>query len=527
MQTNTGSDERRDEVPHTAAEHRIIDFKVGDPGNPVNWSTARKSFIMSVGICCIFNSVFGTSLPSGDIDVLGAHFGITDNVQLVLPITIYQCGFICGYLTFGPLSETSANLPLLNHLVLTWLSYGRRLVVIGSSGGFAVFTLASIFVSSWPSYLGFRFLQGCCASSAISVTGGLYADIFDDPRKRGRANALFLCFSATLELDLAHLDCLHLFFVPVVFLPETYGLIILKRRAVKERSSYGPTCNTYAAIELKQKSCKEILLVFMARPIKMLVTEWIALFTCVFSGFATGIYFLFFRAYAIIFTGVYGLGQGASRLLLLPVAGGCLLGFLLSFVYDHVFYRAKALGKPWAMNEEYRRLPIACAGGPLCVVGLFWLGWTSVASIPVAVPTISGLVFGLGFYFILMALNNYLADAYKTYSASAMAAVSFARSVGGGFLSLAADAMYDALQFQSATSLLGFIMLAMCVVPFAFIRYGKAIRDHSKFCQQLEKAEGMLKELRTNDQVTWTRSGHVTVAEHTIAKTPSRPPCEV
>lgn len=48
---------------------------------------------------------------------------------------------------------------------------------------------------TWSGYLGLRFLQGCCAASAIAVTGGLYADIFDEPRRRGQANALFLCVS--------------------------------------------------------------------------------------------------------------------------------------------------------------------------------------------------------------------------------------------------------------------------------------------------------------------------------------------
>ncbi|ORY57904.1 uncharacterized protein BCR38DRAFT_353864, partial [Pseudomassariella vexata] len=112
--------------------------------------------------------------------------------------------------------------------------------------------------------------------------------------------------------------------------------------------------------------------------------------------------------------------------------------------------------------------------------------------INLAVPAVSGLIFGLGFYFILMALNNYLADAHKIYSASAMAAVSLARSVGGGFLPLAADAMYDTLHVQWATSLLGFIMLVMCAVPFDFIRYGKPIRAHSKFCQQLERLKRLV-----------------------------------
>lgn len=207
--------------------------------------------------------------------------------------------------------------------------YGRRPVVIGSSGGFAVFTLISIFMPIWSGYLGLRFLQGCCAASAIAVTGGLYADIFDEPRRRGQANALFLCvshpraihnlrsqrvlirwiFQATSVVpNLAPLTSAYSSFlswdwplwiefifaatttIPILLLPETYGPIILKRRAIKCRVECGPNCNIYAAIELEQKTWKEILMVFMARPIRMMLTEWIVSFTCIFLGFATGIY---------------------------------------------------------------------------------------------------------------------------------------------------------------------------------------------------------------------------------------------
>lgn len=119
---------------HQSAGPIIIVFKPDDTENPITWSTvsqrasalpwpslvksrtkidfyqAKKALIVVVGLCCIFNSVFGTSFPSGESQVIGAHFGVHDAVQLVLPITIYQCGFICGSLTFGPLSETSVTI---------------------------------------------------------------------------------------------------------------------------------------------------------------------------------------------------------------------------------------------------------------------------------------------------------------------------------------------------------------------------------------------------------------------------------
>ncbi len=36
-----------------------------------------------------------------------------------------------------------------------------------------------------------------------------------------------------------------------------------------------------------------------------------------------------------------------------------------------------------------------------------------------------------------------------------------------------------------ATTLLGFLSLAMSIIPFIFIRYGDKIRANSKFCQYL------------------------------------------
>ncbi|KAI0968295.1 major facilitator superfamily domain-containing protein [Xylaria arbuscula] len=476
---------------NNTVDHTIITFNGGDPENPVNWSTWKKTFVVTVGLFCVFNSVFNTSLPSGYIEVLSVHFGIKDSTQKVLPITIYQVGFLSGSLLFAPLSET----------------YGRRPVVICSSGLLAAFILGSVFSPSWPAYLGFRFLQGTCASSAVSVTAGLYADIFSDARARGQANGLFLCALSVVP-NLAPLVAAYtslpplnwmwplwiafivaaVTFIPTLFLPETYGPRILQRRAIRIRQQQpGAGTTVYAAIELQQRTWKETITIFLARPVKMLCTEWIVSSTSLFLGFATGIYYLFFRSYSIIFSGVYGLGQGPALIPLLPVALGSLIGFFFCCVYDYYLNRARALGKAWALNEEYRRLPIACVGGPLCVAGLFWLGWTASASFRPEVPAASGFIFGLGFYFILAALNNYLADAYRIHSASALAAVSFTRSVGGGTLILAADSLYNGLQVAWGTSLLGFVMLALSAVPFVFIWHGQTMRAHSKICQQITK----------------------------------------
>ena len=57
---------------------------------------------------------------------------------------------------------------------------------------YTVFTLACAVAPTWPSLLVFRLIVGISAACPVSVVGGLYADIFSDPVKRGRAMAMFM-----------------------------------------------------------------------------------------------------------------------------------------------------------------------------------------------------------------------------------------------------------------------------------------------------------------------------------------------
>jgi len=153
--------------------------------------------------------------------------------------------------------------------------------------------------------------------------------------------------------------------------------------------------------------------------------------------------------------------------------------------YDNVLDNAKKRNAPWAQNEEYRRLPLACIGGPLYVISLFWLGWSASPDVHWIVPMLSGVPFGVAFLLIFMALLNYLTDAYQTFAASANGAASCCRSLFGAVIPLGTKSLFDNLGVNWACSLLGLLSLGMCVIPFVFIRYGDKIRANSKFCQYL------------------------------------------
>ena len=55
------------------------------------------------------------------------------------------------------------------------------------------------------------------------------------------------------------------------------------------------------------------------------------------------------------------------------VGVGVTLAMVVCFLYDRFLARAKARGKSWACQDEYRRLPLVCIGGPLNAASQFWL----------------------------------------------------------------------------------------------------------------------------------------------------------
>jgi hypothetical protein len=100
---------------------------------------------------------------------------------------------------------------------------------------------------------------------------------------------------------------------------------------------------------------------------------------------------------------------------------------------------------------------------------------------------LSGIIFGLGYMLIFMAMLNYLSDAYETFAASAQSAASCCRSIMGALLPLAARPMFNRLGINWGCTLIAFLSLAVSIIPFAFIYFGQTIRKNSRFCRHLQQ----------------------------------------
>jgi multidrug resistance protein len=310
----------------------------------------RKIHIVLAGILFIFNSAFGSSLPSGAHDAIADSFNIPhDDTKLVLLNSLYLVGFAIGPLIFGPLSE---------HV-------GRRPVLIGTFSGYIIFTMACALSPNFPALLVFRLLCGLNAASPNAVLGGLYADILDNPQTRGIAMALFMVVTGfgpqlaplvsgfistvswrwTFWVGLAAAGVGYPF---VLFIPETY-VPVLKERHARRLAKAGKE-DPKACYTVKPQGPGHrgdgVLSIFM-RPFVMTAKEPVLLFASLFMGFTYAMFYLYFQAYPIIFQSkicshmwrnigsitltifidLYGLSAGVAGLAFLPsmLIQSCLL----------------------------------------------------------------------------------------------------------------------------------------------------------------------------------------------------------
>ncbi|KAJ5946962.1 hypothetical protein N7454_003801 [Penicillium verhagenii] len=454
------------------ASKTMVSFGPNDPGNPVNWKNTRKFLVLAAGVMQVMNSTIASSICSNAIPQIAAEFNIKNDQALVLPISIFLIGYILGPLLWGPSSEY----------------FGRRRPLLIAYCGFMIFMLACAVANSFPSLLIFRLLNGMMASAPIATVGGLFADVHDNPTKRGRLMAYYMacttfgpivgpwvsgfvavvswrwCFWIGLICSAASLPL-------IVIMPETYGPVVLKQRAIRLRKDTGNP-NILSPLEVESRDLRQMFLITISRPFRMILHESIVSLTSLYLALAYAIFYLYFEAYPIIFQDMYGMSAGFAGLMFLPIGIGAVIACFVFLWYDGYLARAKARKAPWAEIEEYRRLPLACIGGPL------YYSWV--------IPFLSGIPFGMGYLLIFMAMLNYLTDAYETLSASAQSAASCTRSILGAVLPLAAKPMFNRLGIHWACSLIAFLALGVSIIPFAFIRYGDRIRANSKFCQELK-----------------------------------------
>jgi hypothetical protein len=171
------------------------------------------------------------------------------------------------------------------------------------------------------------------------------------------------------------------------------------------------------------------------RPFNMLVEEPILIFVTLYMSMVYAVLYareshvLFlpclrlttissvFEAFPVIFIGHHGLTISQDGLIFLGVGIGTTLGAIANFLAQNNRY--KVLMKEWrGFPPPEQRLYTAAAGGPLLVIGSFWLGWTGAyTAVPWYVPALSTIMIGasISLIFISFLVCPWTAKPFKSY----------------------------------------------------------------------------------------------------------------
>lgn len=267
----------------------------------------------------------------------------------------------------------------------------------------------------------------------------------------------------------------------VFLLPEVRPDVILRHQARRMRKSSGK--EVYAPGEKNRKSLHDILKETLLRPTHMLLTEGVVMSFGLWSAFCIGIAFLFTQSIFQVYSGLYGWSFFGTGVVQSAIVIGESLGLLATLYQDSIYLRSSECntenpGQPIPEARLYLSIPASFLG---LTAGLFMFGWTSQPTLPWIVPTIALAMVGFGMFCSTSAVTTYVVDSYAKYAASAVAGIAFLENLLAAFLPLATQSMYRTLGFQWASSLLGFLALALSFIPLVLLRYGQRIRMRSPF----------------------------------------------
>lgn len=271
-------------------------------------------------------------------------------------------------------------------------------------------------------------------------------------------------------------------------IPETLPSIILlnKARKIRKDDKIAENERIIAPIEATDRRLASIYKVALTRPWRILFDPISFLVAVYYSVVYTMLYMLF-SIYPIVFQQKRGWNAGVGELPLIGVViGACLGGSLLYFL--SVRERRQTLSDdhhPTRTPES--RLPAAMIGGVLFAITIFWFGGTAeYNSVHWIVPTVAGTFLAASILLIFVSFINYLIDTYLMFAASTMAANTVARSACAAASPLFTQYMFDTLGIGGAGSLIGGVAVILVPIPFVFWRYGKYIRQRSKFAPKNE-----------------------------------------
>lgn len=462
-------------------ENGLIAFKEDSSGRPLNWPLKKKAMHVAFYGITTLSAQYNSSAMSPVVPHLMKSFDISQTVA-ILSTSLYVLGVAFGPMLFAPFSEV----------------YGRKPGVLIPFGISGLFTLGAASSKNIAALLCTRFFAGLFASAPVVSSGGVLADMFL-PTQRGTSLVFYSYFvvcgttlsplvSAALtqhsETAWQWAEWLPAIMIgvalvaDVLLLSETYVPVLLVRRAKRMRLNT-QKWHIHAKHEEWQLTLDEFLKVHLARPFAMLATP-IVFCIALLASYVFGLLYLVITSISKVFKEERGWNNTVSQLPLIGLTIGVMIGGIGNVLGNKRYTAKVAANGGKSIPEE--RFPVMMILGWLFPAGIFIFSWTADNNkIHWFVPILGIVIMGIGFLSVFQGCLNYLVDAFTRYSASAIAANTFSRSLFGAAFPLFGHYLFDNLGVNWGGSLIGFIGLGLIPIPFVFYFFGKTIRAKNPY----------------------------------------------
>lgn len=351
-----------------------------------------------------------------------------------------------------------------------------------------------------------RFFAGTFGASPLVNSGGTIADLFP-PSQRGLALTVY-CVAPFLgpvlgpvaggfiseNVGWRWVQGVCVIFIGiigilgVIFIPETYGPVLLQKRARRLSKADGKAYISVLEKSQGRKKPSEVFQRALFRPWVFLFLEPIVLVASVYMAIIYGTVYMFMGAMPIVYNEDRGWSEGVGGLSFLGITVGIIFGLIYAIWDNNTRYMKLFLSKT---STAESRLPPAIVGAVALPIGMFAFAWTNYPSIHWSVSIVLSSPFGFGCVLVLLPIMNYLIDAYTIYAASVLAAAAIFRSVVGAVFPLFTTQMYHNLGIHWASSIPAFLTLMCMPFPLIMYHYGEQVRMKCKY--SFEAAETMKK----------------------------------
>ena len=213
----------------------------------------------------------------------------------------------------------------------------------------------------------------------------------------------------------------------------------------------------------------------LTRPVKLLVKSPVVLAGCVLIFIVIGLLNVFLTELSRTFQQVYNVSSGQSGAMYLGLALGFVAASVLFGLTNDRIMHALAARYGGNTRPEFR-LPATIAAMPIIVIGALWYGWTLQYRLQWILPIVGSGIVGLGITTVQLSITTYMVDSFDEFSASALAAVTMARSIGGAVLPLLGPLLYEQLGQGWGNSVLAAVALVCSGIPVLMYIFGERWR---------------------------------------------------